>query len=209
MQEVKVFCVNVGDKYPPEYVHKLKSAVERHLSLKHKFYVYTDKPENYSYSINVTHDLDTWWNKLLVFENIGPCLYFDLDTVIHGPLDKLIRDEFHMIMPYWKNPAVAKILEDRPDLGTAFANSSVMAWSDSRYILEHFLKDPEMYIFKYDGDDRYLHHEHDYKTFEDGLIYSYKNNRYKIKEDYSVALFHQKPEIHECLDHSIVMDHWV
>ena len=209
MQEVKVFCVNVGDKYQVEYVHKLKAAVKRHLSYPHKFFVYTDKPENYSYSIKAEHDLETWWNKLLVFENTGTCLYFDMDTIIHGSLDNLIRDEFHMIMPYWKNPAAAKIISDRPDIGTAFANSSVMAWTDSRHILEHFLEDPDMYMLKYRGDDRYLHHEHDYKTFEDGIVYSYRNNGLEINEDYSVALFHQKPEIHECLDHDIVINHWL
>lgn len=209
MQEVKVFCVNVGDKYSIEYVYKLKAAIERHLSYSHKFFVYTDQPKNYPFSIKAEYDLETWWNKLLVFENTGPCLYFDLDTIVHGSLDKLVQDTFHMVNPSWKNPNKAKFLEDRPDLGTAYANSSVMAWQDSREILEHFLEDPEWYVFRYHGDDRYLHHEHEYKTFDEGLIYSYRNNNFNIKLDHSVALFHQKPEIHDCLDHQIVKDHWI
>tara|TARA_B100000085_G_C18478665_1_gene486302 strand:- start:740 stop:1084 length:345 start_codon:yes stop_codon:yes gene_type:complete len=113
-----------------------------------------------------------------------------------------------MVNPSWKNPAAAKILVSRPDLGTSFTNSSVMAWSDSRNILEHFLQDPEMYMFQYGGDDRYLHHEHVYNLFEEGMIYSYRNNNFRIKNDHAIALFHQKPEIHECLDHDIVKDHW-
>ncbi len=209
MQAVKVFCVNVGNKYSPEYVHKLKAGVNKYLSVPHEFFVYTDHPENYSFAIPIKYDLETWWNKLLIFENVGQCLYFDLDVIIHGPLDNLIKPDFHMITPDWKNPKRAKILEDRPDLGTAFANSSVMSWTDSTNILEHFLDDPEFYIFKYDGDDRYLHHEHAYNSFDNGIIYSYKNNRFKIKEDYSVALFHQKPEIHECLEHDIVKEYWI
>jgi hypothetical protein len=210
MQEIKVFCVNVGDKYSSEYVYRLKASVKRHLSLNHSFSVYTDRPEDYpGIGIMAEHSLDSWWNKILIFENTGQCLYFDLDTVIHGPLDSLVRDDFHMIFPYWKDPQASKILLDRPDIGTAFANSSVMAWNDSRHILKHFLEDPDLYMLKYGGDDRYLHHEHEYKVFEDGLIYSYRCNNFKIKEDYSVAMFHQKPEIHECLEHDIVKQHWL
>jgi hypothetical protein len=212
MLEVKVFCVNVGDKYPAEYVYKLKSAVKKHLLIPHTFQVYTDKPDLYDFSIKAKYDLDSWWNKLLVFENVGTCLYFDLDVIIHGSIDSLvpsIKDKFLMVNPTWKNPSKAKILPDRPDLGTAYANSSVMGWSDSRNVLNHFLEDPEWYMFKYGGDDRYLHHEHDYDTFNDGIVYSYRTNKFKKSEKHSIALFHQKPEIHECLDHQIVIDHWL
>lgn len=212
MQEVKVFCVNVGNKYPAEYVYKLKSAVNRHLSIPHTFQVYTDNTEAYDFSIPVKHNLETWWNKLLVFENVGTCLYFDLDVIIHNSVDCLvssITNDFCMVKPSWKDPLKAKVIEDRPDIGTSFANSSVMGWKDSRHILKHFLQDPELYMFKYRGDDRYLHHEHEYNTFEDGIIYSYRANDFKIKSDYSIALFHQKPEIHECLNHQIVIDNWI
>ena len=37
MQAIDVYCVNVGDKYSSDYVYKLKSAVERHLSFRHRF----------------------------------------------------------------------------------------------------------------------------------------------------------------------------
>jgi len=209
MQEVKVFCVNWGDKYSPEYVYKLENAVKKNLSLPHTFTVYTDNPTYYDNSIEVKHDLEGWWNKLLVFENTGQCLYLDLDIIIQNPIDNLVRDSFHIIHPYWKNPEFAKILEDRPDIGTAFANSSVMSWTDERHILKHFLEDPEYYIFKYNGDDRYLHHEHEYQTYEDGLIYSYRNSNFQIKEDYAVALFHDEPKMTDCLDHDIVKRYWI
>ena len=48
---IDVYCVNVGDKYGPEYVFKLKSAVERHLKQPHNFWCITDKPELYPFSI--------------------------------------------------------------------------------------------------------------------------------------------------------------
>ena len=208
MQEVKVYCVNWGTKYSSEYVQKLKNAVNKHLTLPHSFFVYTDQPILYDNAIHTKYDLEGWWNKLLIFENTGPCLYFDLDVIIHGNIDHLLRADWHMINSFWKTGQ--KYILDRPDLGTSYANSSIMSWVDNRYILDHFLKDPERYMFQYKGDDRYLHHEHTYKTYEvNDKIYSYKNDRFKYQKDKSVALFHGKPEITDCLDHEIVMRHWV
>jgi hypothetical protein len=207
MQEVKVYCVNWGTKYSPDHVHILKDAVSKYLTLPHSFFVYTDQPDLYENSIQTKYDLEGWWNKLLIFENTGPCLYFDLDLIIHGNIDHLVRDEWHMINGFWKKGK--KYLIDRPDLGTSYANSSIMSWTDSRHILNHFMKDPEKYIFQYNGDDRYLHHEHDYKTYEaKDKIYSYKTDRFKYQPDKSVALFHGEPKITDCLDHEVVRRHW-
>ena len=158
MQAINVYCVNVGDKYSSEYVYKLKSAVERHLGFKHRFYCITDKTELYPFAIQ-SDDLPGYWNKLSIFKHKGRCLYFDLDVIIHGSINDLITDHvFRQINPVWKNPSKAKYIKDRPDLGTSFTNSSVMAWSDETEIYEKFMKDPEYYIFKYHGDDRFLYH---------------------------------------------------
>ena len=189
MQAINVYCVNVGDKYSSEYVYKLKSAVERHLGFKHRFYCITDKTELYPFAIQ-SDDLPGYWNKLSIFKHKGRCLYFDLDVIIHGSINDLITDHvFRQINPVWKNPSKAKYIKDRPDLGTSFTNSSVMAWSD----------------------------ETEYETFNTNLIYSYRdgahwqtdNEKFKYRLNYSVALFHQKPEIHDCLDHKIIKDNWI
>ena len=217
MQVIDVYCVNVGEKYSSDYVFKLKSAVDRHLSLKHNFYCITDKPHLYPFSIQ-SEDLPGYWNKISIFKNKGRCLYFDLDVIIHGSVNDLITDHvFRQINPVWKNPSKAKYIQGRPDKGTSFTNSSVMAWSDEIEIYDKFMKDPEYYMFKYDGDDRFLYHETRHDTFEPGKIYSYRdgahwkndNEKFKYRKDYSVALFHQKPEIHDCLDHEIVKDNWI
>ena len=64
---VDVYCVNVGEKYGPEYVFKLKSAVERHLTQPHNFWCITDKPELYPFSIQ-SDDLPGYWSKISVFK---------------------------------------------------------------------------------------------------------------------------------------------
>ena len=219
---IDVYCVNVGDKYGPEYVFKLKSAVERHLKQPHNFWCITDKPELYPFSIK-SDDLPGYWSKISVFKYTGRCLYFDLDVIIHGAIDELAMTtgNFHMILPLWKDPRKAKFVSDRPDIGTSLHNSSVMNWNDSREIYNKFMKDPEYYIFKYRGDDRFLTHETEPKTFptkkRPPIIYSYRdgahydddNESFKYRKEYSVALFHQKPEIHDCLDHDIVKENWI
>ena len=215
MQVIDVYCVNVGDKYDREYVFKLKSAVEKHLQLPHNFRCITDKPELYPFSIQAD-DLPGYWNKISIFKYTGTCLYFDLDVIIHNNIDRLVSDNFKMINPVWKNPHKAKIVGDRPDIGTSFTNSSVMAWSNEIKIYDKFMKDPEYYIFKYDGDDRFLYHETKHNTFDTNIIYSYRdgaqwendNEQFKYRKEYSVALFHQKPEIMDCLDHDIVKENW-
>ena len=216
MQEISVYCVNVGDKYGTDYVFKLKAAVEKHLTLNHKFYCITDKTNLYDFSIKA-EDLPGYWNKISIFKHKGKCLYFDLDVIIHGNIDSLISGhEFRQINPVWKDPRKAKYITDRPDLGTSYTNSSVMTWTDEVKIYEKFMKDPEYYMFKYDGDDRFLYHETKHNTFDAGKIYSYRdgahwqndNKKYYYRKNYSVALFHQQPEIHECLDHDIVKENW-
>ena len=216
MQAINVYCVNVGDKYSSDYVYKLKSAVERHLSFRHRFYCITDKTHLYPFAIQAD-DLPGYWNKISIFKHKGRCLYFDLDVIIHGKIDDLVSDTFKIIEPVWKDPRKAKFIKDRPDIGTSLNNSSVMAWTNETKIYEKFMKDSDYYIFKYDGDDRFLTHETEYETFNTNLIYSYRdgahwqtdNEKFKYRPNYSVALFHQKPEIHDCLDHDIVKDNWI
>ena len=93
MQAINVYCVNVGDKYSSEYVYKLKSAVERHLGFKHRFYCITDKTELYPFAIQ-SDDLPGYWNKLSIFKHKGRCLYFDLDVIIYN---KFIKITFNII----------------------------------------------------------------------------------------------------------------
>lgn len=217
MQEINVYCVNVGNKYKPDYVYKLKSAVERHLSHKHRFYCITDKPELYSFAIKSDDGLDGWWNKISIFKHTGKSLYFDLDVIIHNNLNDFVSDNFKMIKPVWKNPHKAKYVSDRPDIGTSFTNSSVMAWSNETKIYDKFMADPEFYMLKYDGDDRFLYHETIHETFDIGSIYSYRdgahwqydNEKFKYRKEFSVALFHQEPDIQDCLEHDIVKDNWL
>ena len=62
--------------------------IKRNISIPFKFYCITDQPELYENSIQVDNGLDLWWNKICLFKQVGQCLYFDLDVIIHGPIEQ-------------------------------------------------------------------------------------------------------------------------
>lgn len=79
---LNVICVNAGNYLGmgDEYVRRLRAGVERHYRGKFNFHVLTDGPPS-------------WWAKMALFEPgrfEGRCVYFDLDTVISGPLVDLL-----------------------------------------------------------------------------------------------------------------------
>lgn len=122
---LNVCCVKVGTKYGPEYVNILFDMVRRNLpaGFAGRFICFTDDATGIDPAIqikDVPSDLHGWWAKLFLFsEGAFPkgerVLYFDLDTVITGPLDAIARYD-----------GVFAILKDayRPK----GLQSAVMAW---------------------------------------------------------------------------------
>lgn len=88
-----------------EYTRNLFDMVRRNLEAgtEGKFTVFTDAPnEDYGPGIEVRElpvkGLTGWWNKLVLFKgglfpNFTRVIYFDLDTVITGPIDALAKYE--------------------------------------------------------------------------------------------------------------------
>lgn len=124
---LNVCCLCTGTAYGPEYVEILYSAVRRNLAegYRGRFIVFTDNPPLFAEMAGietrlVPPDLKGWWGKLYLFSKDAfqpgeRVLYFDLDTVITGPLDEIAS---------YDGPFA--ILRDvyRPD----GLQSSVMAW---------------------------------------------------------------------------------
>lgn len=95
-----VACVLNGGKYSPEYVKKLKSMVDRHLPVEHKFVCLADR--SFPAEGIVFQDLRAmssrlpgWWAKMALFSSKwrqgADVIYFDLDTVIIGDLTPLVK----------------------------------------------------------------------------------------------------------------------
>ena len=89
---ITVCCVLWGDKFSEEYVHKLKSAVERNTTRTHKFVCLSDRKIEGVETKILKPGMSGWWNKIQLFDGeiSGRIVYLDLDTIITSSLDWLM-----------------------------------------------------------------------------------------------------------------------
>jgi hypothetical protein len=126
-----VWAVQVGEKYPPHYLHKLHKAVARNLRQPFAFEVLTDNPAAVP---GKAHAPDTalwgWWQKTALFHltrDQPPThqnLYIDLDSVIVGGLDAMLEAHRGDRLAMPANWAQS---------GHGGCQSSVMIWAGGAY----------------------------------------------------------------------------
>jgi len=198
-----VCCVRAGEAFSPAYVLHLKDMVTRNLEagFEGRFVCFTDRPFELDGSgietAPLPADLPGWWSKLALFrKGLFPAgdrvLFFDLDTVITGAIDRLAayEGEFGILQDFY-----------RP-LGL---QSSVMAWEAGKHceIWESFeragcpMDDPggdQAWIEKCQVKDRER-----LQVALPGMFASYKQTR-GIPSDASVVVFHGRPRPHEVTD---------
>jgi len=118
-----IACVKWGTLYGPEYVNILRNMVARNLpaGYEFRFVCFTDDPTGVEGETEpLPKGITGWWNKLYLFKALmGRVLYFDLDTVICGPLDDIAAYEGRF----------AVLQEFGTEAGTKKYGSGVMAWS--------------------------------------------------------------------------------
>lgn len=186
---VTVACVlRSGGDYKRIHVDKLRRQVERWMPTKHNFVCLDDK--------RLEHGWPGWWSKIELFKPgqfEGRVLYIDLDNIICGPLNPLIRGEGTIFMK---------------DLHLPMISSSVMAWDagDLDHIYESFAADPvDAMDIKHKpqgqgiyGDQTWINMQmrgHDYKYFQDvapGSIIQW-NKRRTRKTSVACFFFRNKP----------------
>ena len=173
---MRVICVNTGTKYSQWYVDNLKHMIDNYSNLKYdKFEVITE---------NRYDDERGVFNKLLMFEKFtdDQNIYFDLDVLIKGDCNHLLRKEFTLCSAHW-----------RPAYHTPL-NSSIMSWQgDWSWIHDKFMEQMDYYLLKYRrGMDQFIYENIDnYKlyTIEDKFC-SYQT--ILDEQDYVVYLFNQR-----------------
>lgn len=121
---LNIACVKSGTKYGPEYVNILFDMVRRNLAegTPGRFVCFTNDSTGLSPGISVEPlppGLIGWWNKIALFRpEAFPAgsrvVYFDLDTLIVGPLDDIIKYSGPFAM--------------QRDFYTEARGSSIMAW---------------------------------------------------------------------------------
>jgi hypothetical protein len=149
---------------------------------------------DYKFNVLTSSKYHGWWSKLeMLSKATGPCLYFDLDTVITGNIDYLVD--------YTKNKLSAPA--NWGQSGHGGVQSSVMAWNGSLQEIEK--------LFNYDVDSNRLWGDQEFLTEVYGdsyvklpYIYSYKYHcANKLHEGAKIVCFHGKPDYWE------VSDTWV
>lgn len=187
-----------------QYCNRLYDMVQRNLTdgLPGTFTVFTDDPLETGYHPNIElrilpPRLDGWWNKVTLFQGgLFPygdrILYFDLDTVITGPIDELAAYDGHFA-----------ILRDfyRPK----GLQSSVMSWMAggvARANWEYFVLAGYPTQDYPGGDQAWIEHVYPnaiiLQDFFPRQFVSYKEHaRLGVPKGASVVVFHGNPRPHE------------
>lgn len=198
---VTVACVlRESETYTSLWVDTLAKAVDRHMGY-HQFVCITDVPEKVRSSrveaVTMMNRWPGWWSKIELFREglfDGPVLYFDLDVVITGQLDGLVRHDPGMTMC-------------RDFVLHGWCNSSVMAWNgDYSHLYDLFATNPEKVMSDYTrrrdrriGDQAFIEDYAPVKDiFPDGEVVSYrKQAREGVPDGAKIVAFHGRPKQHE------------
>jgi uncharacterized Rossmann fold enzyme len=203
---LNVACVCVGSEYAPEYVEILYSGIRRNLAagLRGRFTVFTDNPAAFKDMAGVQphevpKEVTGWWAKLYLFSKDAfpdgeRVLYFDLDTVLTGPLDAIAAydGEFAILRDFYRRTGL---------------QSSVMAWRAGdmegvwrSYVTMNYPDFPG-------GDQGFIERCFDemkyrpdkWQDLYPGLFRSYKRECVNgPPKGTSVVVFHGHPRPHEC-----------
>ena len=194
--ELTVWCVFWGDKYDSAYVYALKEAVQKNLSVPHRFIcITTERLDGITTRLPFV-PYHGWWQKIGLFAPgmaTGPSLYFDLDVVITGSLDYLV--------PYTQGDKLAAPA-NWAQSGHGGIQSSVMAWAGNwTEPYERFKPQWPEVSQRLWGDQEFL-----WEMLGDDWVRlpgvcSYKYHcRGGLPADKSVIVFHGKPDPHEVKD---------
>ena len=202
-----ILMLKYGNKYSAEDVNRIVYETGK----KYSYTCVTDDSTNLDPIINIIPlptDVEGHWYKiwLLGQSGFGDVLYLDLDIRIQNNLDHLWNylDERPTISyTYWKNKEFPDHIGETHDMRyLSNYNSSVMMWKEGtgKYIWDHFQTDPDYFMVKYFGDDRFLWHEgFNLNQYPKGEIYSFvygadyygiddHNESFYYRPSYTIAL---------------------
>lgn len=227
-----VVCLKWGTKYSPDYVNKLNAMVKRNLTIDYEFVCFTENAAGIDKDIRIEPlpiiPVKGWWFKPYLHSSQlpfkGTMLYLDLDLIVFNNIDNLFsyKPEADFVIIRDFNRHMRKTW-DR-------VNSSVfrVKVGARNQAYEDFLNNRQNIITRMQGDQDWMYrHCKPYWYWPDEWVQSYKwemrgreylgivngVRNFKqpgipiIQKDTSIAVFHGKPDIHECVD-EWPMKHW-
>lgn len=194
--ELTVACVQTGNYLGmgEAYVRRLKSDVDKHLTVPHKFVCITDQPLE---GIEcVPSKYPGWWEKIRMFSLLeGRVLFLDLDTMIFQNIDHLAEYEgdFAILHDFWRPKGLGPAV--------MLYDASWARWIYDEWAAEGFpMQDPR-------GDQAWLENRNQGRMRKEVDILqdlypmqfaSYKEHcREKLHDWVKVLCFHGKPRPHE------------
>lgn len=235
IKTVDCACVCYGDLYDWQYVERLYSMLDRHLTPQVTMHVYTEAsrpvPEPW-----IKHSLSElagcgigrrWWYKMQLFNPehfSGPLLYFDLDTVIVGNIDWILEKSTN----YFWAVRDFKYLWKPNNMSI---NSSVMWWDTKKfaYVWQSFCnQDFATTQLKFRGDQDFLDLEVEvnqrrfldnnrvkswrWQCLDGGYSFDKRLHRQPgtgtwFSNETSILVLHGNPKTHEILD-PVIVRHW-
>jgi len=201
---VAVTCIFWGNKFSLDYVYNLKAAVERNTTIPHKFICFSDRKIPNVETRILKPGYEGWWNKLQLFDAANKVsdrvVYLDLDTIITGNIDWLLKDRSW----FMGIEDVGAVNAHQPHLKNKL-QTGVMAWDfePNSHIWNTFVLSYDSVVDTYRGDGEYLssvtnpyHRTLLQHKYSDALK-SYKYDVYpnKLKKETSIVVFHGRPSI--------------
>ena len=220
---IHVVCVKWGDLYSSEYVNNLYEGVKVNTTLDFEFICFTENSKGVNEEIFCrtlpNNGLQGWWNKMYLFSNdIGitdRIFYFDLDTVIVGNIDEIMKfdGEFAILRDFYR----ARRNPQARDYG-----SGLMAWKGGwgHNIWSDFYANKEKNTKIGAGDQKYLMNVIPsdkvtyWQDFVPGQVISYKAHvrdegvKDQIPDNARIICFHGKPRPHEVRNLDWMKQHW-
>lgn len=215
-----IITLKWGNRYGPEYVNRLASAVQRNTTRPVSIICFTDDSSGIDPSVSVypIPEIDlppeakvTGWRKLCLFRTDLPIeglgLFLDLDIVITGCLDDFFthgNDDDIPIIHNWV-AAHKTIFKPDPQIG----NSSVFRFKLNRcgFVWEQFHKEKEWALANFRPPQSYLTHciRPHMKFWPDEWVRSFKRHcrpmfplnlilEPKLPQDARIIAFHGKPD---------------
>ena len=212
-----LICLKIGTLYSAEYVNNLYRAVRKQSI--DDFICFTDDTRGIDPGVICFHmeprQCEGWkhlWCKIMMYgreelKKYHKKIYFDLDLVVQGDITPILEHDadWSIIECPWKG-----LIFRLNNPGESIFNSSVIVWKDNTWIFDMWESDWKNIVRKFRGND-YWYHVMDLRPSRlPKVFYSYRegskpshywaNNMkpyLQYQSEYSVCLFHQKPDIHE------------
>jgi hypothetical protein len=213
MEKIKIVTVlRSGPDWPADYVYKFKKCIDKNVTIPYEFICLSDIELEIP-RIPLNNVGQGFWTKIQLFRPelklTGPCLYFDLDTVIAGNIDSLILEfkKYNFLM-----------LEDPWIPGSS---SSAMMWwqGDYSHLYKEYISMPEAhwsYMYRPKtryGDQAYIMERIDHKHFQSIIPNPAEIKRFSLKVDREGVKIWQfgtaKLKPWKFLDDPVIINHWL